>query len=507
VRAAAIVLGALAVAAIVEVATGPGWPEVIGDSAAGAALLAGGGLAALTEGGRRVGILLALAGVAWLAGTVEASLAALHRGPLVHALLSVPDGRLRPRIAVAATAAAYVSGALSELANAEWSTLAVAALLLLAGVAQTRRRRIGRPPLTAETVALAGALVLGAVASLSDVGLEDIAAWGYYVVVAVVAVAVPLRLASSRWTGAALSGLVADLGELETAEGLRDRLARLVGDPDLAVGYRLDGDGSYADAAGRPVSLPPGGSERTVTEVRESGELVAVLIHDSAALEDPSLRAAVASTARLVVANTRLQAQLTARARQVAASRRRLVVAADRERRQLEAELRSSAGVRLDAVAERLAALADRSLEPIADELDRARSDLARLARGLHPATLSEAGLAAALRELADASPLAVTLVAPAARFPAALEAAAYFVCAEAMTNAAKHAGCDRISVKVTAAAGALRVEVDDDGRGGAVPSGSGLLGVRDRVEALGGRLTVDSAPGAGTRLIAELPL
>jgi signal transduction histidine kinase len=505
VRAVAVVIGALAVTAVVEIAAGPGLPEVAGDAAGGAALLAAGGVAALTASGRRVGVLLALAGVAWLAGTVEPSLAALHRGPLVHALLSAPDGRLRSRIALVATAAAYVSGAF--LANAEWVTLGLAALLLLASVDQRRRRGIARPPLAAEPAALAGALVLGAVASLGDVGLEDIAAWAYYATVTMVAIAVPVRLASSRWTGAAVTGLVADLGDLESADALRHRLARAIGDPDLTVGYRLDGDDAYADATGLPVPLPPHGSERTVTEVRESGEVVAVLVHDSAALVDPSVRAAVASTARLAVANTRLQAQLTARARQVAASRRRIVVAADQERQQLEAELRSSAGRRLDAVADRLAKLPDEGLAPIAAELARARTDLGRLARGLHPATLSQAGLAAAVRELAAASPLAVTLEAPAARFPAAVEAAGYFVCAEAMTNAAKHASCARISVEVTASAHALCVDVRDDGRGGADPGGSGLLGLRDRVEAIEGRLLIDSPPGAGTRVVAELPL
>jgi signal transduction histidine kinase len=506
VRPAAVVLGALALVAIVELASGPPWPEVAGDAAAGASLLAAGALAALTDRGRRVGVLLGLAGVAWLAGTVEPSLAALHRGPLVHALLCAPEGRLTSPVAVAATAAAYASGAISELANTEWVTIAVAALLLLACVDQRRRRRIGRPPPTAETAALAVALVLGAVASMGDVGLEDIAVWAYYVTVTAVAIAVPFRLASSRWTGAALTGLVADVGELDSADGLRDRLARAVGDPDLAVGYRLDGDRSYADATGLPVHLPEPGSGRTVTEVSEAGDVVAVLVHDSAAVEDPSLRAAVAATVQLAVANTRLQAQVTARAREVAASRRRIVEAADTERRQLEAELRSSAGRRLDAVAERLATLPD-ELAPLAAELDQARTDLDRLARGLHPATLTDAGLAAALTELATASPLAVSLEVPAVRFPAAVEAAAYFVCAEAMTNAAKHGGGDRISIEVTVAAHSLRVRIADDGRGGAVPSGSGLLGLRDRVEALGGRLSIDSRPGAGTRVGAELPL
>lgn len=506
-RSVAIVIAALALVAVVELASGPGWPQVVGDGAAGAALLAAGGVAALRRDGRLAGLLLVLAGAAWLAGAVEPALAALHRGPLVHALFAVPEGRVRSPVAIAATAAAYVSGAFAGLANAEWVTVAVATLLLLAAVDQRRGRRLGRPPLTAETGAFAGALLLGAVASGSDLGLEDTALWAYYVTVTGVAIAVPVRLGSSRWTGAALSGLVADLGERATTDALRDRLARAIGDPDLAVGYRLDSNGTYADATGAPLPLPDPRSARTVTEVSEDGEVVAVLVHDRATLVDPAVRAALASTARLAVANTRLHAQVVARAREVAASRRRIVEAADSERRQLEAELRASAGQRLDTVAVWLDARTDDSLSPIAAELDRARIDLARLARGLHPARLTEAGIAAAVQDLAAGSPVPVSVDAPDARFPVAVEAAAYFVCAEAMANAAKHAQCHRIAVHVTADAQTLRVDVVDDGRGGAAATGSGLLGLSDRVEALGGRLSVDSKLGAGTRVTAELPL
>jgi hypothetical protein len=342
--AAVLVLGAIALTVAVEVAGGAGWPEVAGDATAGAALLVAAGLSALRADRRRVGVILGVAGVAWLAGTLDASLAALHRGPLVHALLAYPDGRLRSRVAIVATTAAYVSGAVAELANAEWVTIAVTALVVVAAVHGHGGARIGRPGLTAETAALAGALLLGAAASLrDDAGLEDVALWLYFAAVTLAASAMPARLAWSRGAEAGLPGLVAELGDLEGANALRDRLARAIGDPGLVVGYRLGGDGAYVDAGGRRIALPPARG-RTVTEVHEDGDIVAVLIHDSAALEDSSLRKAVASTARLAVANTRLQAEATSRARQVAASRRRLVEAADTERRRLESALRSSAG-------------------------------------------------------------------------------------------------------------------------------------------------------------------
>jgi len=506
--AALLVLGALALTATVEAAAGPGWPDVAGDAAAGAAFLGAAAVTALRPNGHRVGLLLGLAGAAWLAGTLEGSLAALHRGPLVHVLLAFPDGRLRSAVAVGATTAAYVSGAVPDLANSEWLTLAVAAALVVAIVDVQRRRQVGRPGLTVETFALAAALALSAAASLrDDAGLSDITKWLYYAVVTVASIAVPVRLARSSGTGAALSGLVADLGELEGADALRDRLARGVGDPDLVIGYRLGSDGIYVDATGQTLELPSPTSGRTTTEVSDSGEVIAVLVHDSAALQDASLRRAVASTARLAVVNTRLRAEVAARAREVAASRRRLVEAADRERRRLETELRSSAGRRLDAVAERLVWRADDSIAQIVAELDLARADLARLARGLHPAALTDGGLAAALGQLATASPMPVALDVAPARFPAPVEATAYFVCAEAMANATKHSACRRVAVAVTASPEAVHVRISDDGRGGASPSGSGLLGLRDRVEALGGRLGVRSPPGGGTQIEARLPV
>jgi signal transduction histidine kinase len=498
-RVALLVIGALALTAIVEVAAGPGWPDTAGDAIAGAALLAAAAVAVSRPNGRRVGVLLGLAGATWLVGAVEPSLAALHRGPLVHALLAFPDGRLTSGVAVGATTLAYASGAVPDLANADWLTLAVAAALVAASVDAQRDRRVGRPRLTVEIFALAGALALAATASLrDDAALGDIAQWLYYAVVTVASIAVPVRLARPSRTGAALSGLVAEL---------RDRLARAVGDPDLVVGYRLGSDGSYVDATGQTVELPAPTSGRTATEVSDSGEVIAVLVHDSAALEDASLRKAVAATARLAVANTRLRAEVAGRAREVAASRARLVEAADTERRHLESQLRSSAGRRLDAVAERLASRADDSIAPIAAELDQARADLARLARGLHPAALTDGGLAAALGELAAASSLPMALDVASARFPAPVEATAYFVCAEAMANASKHSACGRVTVVVAASSDAVYVRISDDGRGGASPTGSGMLGLRDRVEALGGRLGVRSPEGGGTHIEARLPV
>jgi signal transduction histidine kinase len=139
--------------------------------------------------------------------------------------------------------------------------------------------------------------------------------------------------------------------------------------------------------------------------------------------------------------------------------------------------------------------------------LDRALEDLDALARGLHPRELTERGLAGALASLADTSPVPVELSVTAERMPADVEGVAYFVCAEALANAAKHAGASRITVSAQRRDGRLAVVVRDDGAGGAgFRAGGGLAGLADRVDAVGGTLGLESPPGGGTRLTADLP-
>jgi signal transduction histidine kinase len=301
-----------------------------------------------------------------------------------------------------------------------------------------------------------------------------------------------------------VTGLVVDLGQPAAAGTLRDRLARALGDPSLEVGYWLAEQDQYVQESGEPIELPEAGAERVVTPIDQGGHRVAALVHDAAVLDDPGLVSAVASATRLAVSNAQLQAEVRARVAEVEASRRRIVEAADEQRRRLELELRQGAQRRLTRVAE-LVGDVDPELEL---QLVGARAELGEFARGIHPATLTERGLATALRELAERSPLPVEIAAPSERFPAPVEAAAYFVCSEALTNVAKYGKASRIGVRVAREDAWLTVEVVDDGVGGADPAaGSGLRGLADRVEALGGRLSVESPPGSGTRLLAELPV
>jgi len=202
----------------------------------------------------------------------------------------------------------------------------------------------------------------------------------------------------------------------------------------------------------------------------------------------------------------------------LAASRARIVEAADTERRRLERNLHDGAQQRLVSVALQLRlikamlakdpASAERLLGEAADQLTEALDELRELARGIHPALLTSRGLGAALHALAGRAPIPVTLTRiPDSRLPDPLEAAIYYFVAEAITNVAKYAHATEASVTIDRSNGIATVVVSDDGVGGARPGvGSGLVGLTDRVEALGGRLHIESPPGHGTRLSAEIP-
>ena len=204
---------------------------------------------------------------------------------------------------------------------------------------------------------------------------------------------------------------------------------------------------------------------------------------------------------------------------ELAASRRRIVTASDAERRRIERDLHDGTQQRLVSLGLAVRAT-EANLPPdrpdLRDELSRvamglaeAVEDLQEISRGIHPAILSKGGLGAAVRTLATLSPIAVDLdVKTETRFAEPVEVAAYFVVSEALANAAKHSQATRIDVSLHQRGGTLRVSIRDDGVGGADPGrGSGLVGLTDRVAALGGSLTVHSRPGEGTQIRAELPV
>jgi signal transduction histidine kinase len=204
---------------------------------------------------------------------------------------------------------------------------------------------------------------------------------------------------------------------------------------------------------------------------------------------------------------------------QLNASRRRILEVGLAERRRLERNLHDGAQQRLVSLALQLR-VAEKQLERDPEaartlvsgaraELDLAMRELRELARGLHPAVLTDRGLAAALESLAQSAALPVEVTgAPAERLPEAVEAGAYFVVAESIANAVKHADATRIAVRLERAGSSLWIEIEDDGRGGADPAaGTGLRGLADRVEALGGRFAVSDRAGGGTVVSVELPV
>jgi len=223
----------------------------------------------------------------------------------------------------------------------------------------------------------------------------------------------------------------------------------------------------------------------------------------------------VRATAGLVLENERLAAEIRAQLAAVRASRARLVSATDEERRRIERDLHDGAQQRLVAVCVALGLAAGRAQPELADalrqtqgELEEAIAELRALARGIHPTLLREEGLDAALEGLARRAPLPVSLEGSVGgRLPPELELAAYFVATEALTNTVKHAAATSATVSVQLGDGKLRLTVSDDGVGGALlTAAGGLAGLRDRVEALDGTLSVQAAPAGGTVVAAELP-
>ncbi|HEY9468209.1 MAG TPA: histidine kinase [Propionibacteriaceae bacterium] len=298
---------------------------------------------------------------------------------------------------------------------------------------------------------------------------------------------------------------------------LQALLAQALRDPTLSLIYWLPQYGSWADQDGNPRSLPASDSGRRVTFVKQNGEQIAALIYDAALGEEPELVEAVSAAAGIALENGRLEAELKARLQELQGSRSRVVEAQQNERRRLERNLHDGAQQRLVALALELGLLAEKANNDPAtqDRLKRARGEVAEsldelrdIARGLHPAVVSGHGLAIALESLAAATPLEVHLKTDGLpRLPEQLEVAAYYVVSESLTNAAKHAQADTVTVEVGVTTDTLIVEIVDDGIGGADSErGTGLRGLADRIEALNGHLRVWSSVGKGTRVRAEIP-
>ena len=251
--------------------------------------------------------------------------------------------------------------------------------------------------------------------------------------------------------------------------------------------------------------------------IGRNGDHVAALIHDPALSGEPELLEAVSAAAGIAIENGRLHVELRARLEELRGSRSRVLEAGQKERQRLERNLHDGAQQRLIALSLDLSLLeqelgaegdARKRLAQARQEIATSLGELREVARGIHPAVVSGHGLAVALEQLTARAHVPVRLrVAVGGRLPEPVEVAAYYLVSESLANVAKHACASTASVEVSQANGQIVVEIVDDGVGGADSErGSGLRGLADRVEALGGRLRVWSPTGGGTRVKAEMP-
>ncbi|MFC6158779.1 sensor histidine kinase [Kribbella jiaozuonensis] len=328
-----------------------------------------------------------------------------------------------------------------------------------------------------------------------------------------------LGLLDARLARTDVGALLMDL-RADPAGDLRVPLARALHDPSLTLAFWLPKYGSWADSDGHAVTLSGGadGSDGRATRVIYRDQEPVVALEFDRSLEDEhELLDAVAAAAGIALENSRLQAELRARLHELQGSRARVIDAEQQERKRLERNLHDGAQQRLVALALEIGLIAGRSaddadtkarLMQAKQQVTASLDELRDVARGIHPAVLTGHGLAVALESLIAQAAVPVTLkVTAEGRLPEHVEVAAYYVVSESLTNIAKHAHASTASVQVTRSAGRLVVEVVDDGVGGAdTERGSGLRGLADRVEAIGGRLRIWSPAGGGTRLEAEIP-
>jgi signal transduction histidine kinase len=518
----------------------------------------------------RVGTLMVATGFAWFVGnfgltdppllfTLGALLNNLFVAAAIHLFLAFPSGRLASRadrnlviFAYLVTSVGFLPAMLTAdpryvgctdcpenlllvESNPSFSTTAVDVVAVIGVIvlAAVLGRLIGRwraatPPMrrVITPVFVAGGTLMAILAvalMFSLLRVEGMVAENLFYAALIPFGLVPYLflagLARARMLrGGAVSELVARIGGPLGGGELRDALARALNDPSLELAYWLPESQFHVDPEGRRMEPPEPGSGRATSYVSLEGERVAVLVHDPLLLDEPELIEAVGAAAALALEKERLDAELRAKVGELRESRARLLSIELAERGRLERDLHDGAQQRLVSLALdlRLARAAvrddptkaERLLDGAGRELEHALGELRELARGIHPAVLSDRGLDPAVEALARRAPMPVEIVEKVGeRMPKPVELAAYFVVSEALTNIAKYAQASRAVVRLGRENGRVVVEVADDGIGGADPSqGSGLRGLADRVSALGGRLDVASGAGEGTTVTARIP-
>jgi signal transduction histidine kinase len=357
-------------------------------------------------------------------------------------------------------------------------------------------------------------------ASNGELGILPMTAAGLLLARAAVPIGFLLGLLRTQIDMALVGRLVVELGGAPSPQRIEAMLAATLHDPSVQLGYWSPAAQAFIGTAGQPIE-PIASATRAVEMVERNGRSIAAIVHDPALREDPGLIASVSAAVGLAVENQSLAAELQAQLDEVRASRTRIVAAADAERARLERDIHDGAQQRLLALMIELrlareALGADPNVD-LAPRLDRAMvnlrsatDELRELARGVRPAILADAGLGPAVRTLAELSSCPVELsIELAGRLDAGVESAAYFVVAESLANVVRHASANvaRVTISMETDPGRVVIAVTDDGVGGAsADRGSGIRGLKDRVEALGGQLAVESRAGNGTRIRVELP-
>jgi signal transduction histidine kinase len=498
------------------------------------------------------GFVMLLSGLQWANAAVPYTVGLFFDlAPVVlflHVFLAFPGGRLERRGERVLVAAGYatafglqlvkmllgyggpdnllaVTTELSVANTVEDVQLLTLCAMSLAGIGllAARRRGPGRP-LRRSVALLVDSFALGLV-MIALLMLAASFAWPSFetirritfAVVGIAPVAFLIGLLSARLARSTVADLLVELRSDPAPSDLPDVFGRALRDPSLTLAYWLPEFESWADLDGRPVELPAEDSGRATTLIARDGVRLATLVYDRSLTDEPELLDAVSAAAAMALENGRLHAELNARLEELRGSRERVIDAGQKERQRLERNLHDGAQQRLIALSLDLRML-ERRLGDDPDSqarLDRARQEISLslqelrdVAHGIHPAVVSGHGLEVALESLAARAPVPVKLTVELdGRVGERLEVCAYYVVSESLANIGKHAEAGSATVAVARTNGELVVEIVDDGVGGAdSEAGTGIRGLADRVEALGGRLRVWTPQGGGTRVRAEMP-
>jgi signal transduction histidine kinase len=543
--AAALLLGVVELVVLFVGAPDPPWVVALFPVLAWIHMAAG-AVAWWRRPANRMGAILVMGCFVWLsAGLANTTLSPLVAiglvtasaplGVVVHLLHAFPTGRLRGRLSrttvlagygvcLVLEAPLYLFGADSPLQVADrhgleragfWLQISIGAAVMAATAATLAgrldrmthsERRISGPLLAYGTVAVILVPLIGGVKQLFPWGALELAATQLGLLAAV---PILFSLALIRG-GFAPTGELEELGawlgvDHGARPGLEGALADALGDPSVELLFWVPDAGGYVDAAGRVARLPAVDG-RGIVEVASAGRRVGAIVYDAGLFGDTHFVRTAGQVVARALGLERLSAELRVSGAGLRRSRARLVEAADRERRRVARDLHDGLQTRLVL----LAVEAQRAGAPqLREGLRAAIDELRELVAGVMPVALTQGGLYGAAEELADRAPVPVELeLEPGPDgLPPAVETTGWFVLSEAVTNAVKHAHARELRLYLGQADGCLTIVVDDDGIGGAIAgSGAGLRGMADRVEAHDGRLVVDSPPGGGTRIVAEVP-